>query len=126
MSVDQISKIEAILRSYNPSPLVEPSDGKRLIADLIHSILTGRESSYIPENKEYVYLDIQCFLELNGKVAKVDLTSNLIHPGLPDSSAGPDGTFFRRNYPTLGRAIVSLSAVASRLNSPTLAYLHLP
>ncbi|MFB2853211.1 AVAST type 1 anti-phage system protease Avs1b, partial [Aeromonas veronii] len=102
VSVDQISKIEAILRSYNPSPLVEPSDGKRLIADLIHSILTGRESSYIPENKEYVYLDVQCFLELNGEVAKVDLTSNLIHPGLPDGGWGANGTFFSTELPHPG------------------------
>lgn len=102
VSVDQLSKIEAILRSYNPSPLVEPTDGKQLIADLIHSILTGRESSYIPRNKEYVYLDVQCFLELNGEVAQVDLTSNLIHPGLPDSGGSLNETFFSTELPHPG------------------------
>ncbi|MEN3813588.1 AVAST type 1 anti-phage system protease Avs1b [Chromobacterium piscinae] len=102
VSIDLLSKVEAVLRAYNPTSLVEPTDGRRLIAGLIRSISTGRESSYIPANEELVYLDVQCTLELNGKVVKVDLTSHLIPPGQRDIPRGSSGTFWSTELPHPG------------------------
>ncbi|WP_043614348.1 AVAST type 1 anti-phage system protease Avs1b [Chromobacterium violaceum] len=93
VSIDMLSKVEAVLRTYNPNSLVEPSDGRQLIAGLIRSILAGQESSYIPANKDLVYLDAQCVLEVNGKVAKIDLTSYLIPPGQRDVQVESNKTF---------------------------------
>nr|WP_120809747.1 AVAST type 1 anti-phage system protease Avs1b [Vogesella indigofera] len=102
VSIDQLSKVEAVLRAYNPTSLVEPTDGRRLIAGLIRSISTGAESSYIPANEELVYLDVQCTLELNGEVGKVDLTSHLIPPGQRDIPRGSNGTFWSTELPHPG------------------------
>lgn len=102
VSIDQLSKVEAVLRTYNPDSLVEPTDGRRLIADLTRSILTGEESSYIPANEELVYLDAQCFLELKGKVIKVDLTSHLIPPRQRDDPVGLNETFWSTELPHPG------------------------
>lgn len=102
VSIDLLSKIEAVLRTYNPDSLIEPADGRRLISGLIHSILERTESKYIPANGDLVYLDIRCLIELNQKVVRVDLTSHLIPPGQREAQMGANVTFRSTEYPHPG------------------------
>ncbi|WP_197342546.1 AVAST type 1 anti-phage system protease Avs1b [Ralstonia solanacearum] len=92
-SVEQLAKIEAALRIYNPESLVEPPDGRQLVSGLIDAIESGKEARFLPSNDDLVFLDIQCYLEQRRQVIKVDLTSHLLPPGQREPQFGQLGTF---------------------------------
>lgn len=98
----QLNKVEAALRSYNPTSLVEPANGKPLLASLATSLQEGREGSYRPSNADLVYLNVQCFLEVDGRPAHVELTSHLVPRGQPPSLQQIPPTFKATELPQPG------------------------
>lgn len=81
MPFSLLKKAEAALRTYNPESLVEPENGNDLLASLVACLENGKERSFVPSDGNLVFLDLQCFIELQGRVAHVELTAHLIPPG---------------------------------------------
>ena len=77
-------KIEAELRIYNPNSLVEPPDGRQLIASLIEALGSGNAVGFLPSSGDLVFLDVQGYLEHRRQIIRVDLTSHLLSPGQRD------------------------------------------
>jgi len=92
-SIEQLVKIEAVLRIYNPESLVEPPDGRQLISSLIDAIGSGKEADFLPSSGDLIFLDVQGYLEHRRRVVKVDLTSHLLSPGQQEPHLAPMGTF---------------------------------
>lgn len=92
-TIEQIGKIEAALRIYNPESLIEPPDGRQLISGLVAAIESGKEPSYVPSSGDLVFLDLQCYLERGFKPIKVDLTSHLLPSGQVTPQHGQLGVF---------------------------------
>ncbi|AAP85916.1 AVAST type 1 anti-phage system protease Avs1b (plasmid) [Cupriavidus necator H16] len=101
-SIEQLAKIEAALRIYNPESLVEPPDGRRLVAGLIDAMESGNETRFLPSSDDLVFLDVQCYLERRRQVIKVDLTSHLLPPGQREPNSGQLGTFKPTELPRPG------------------------
>lgn len=101
-TIEQIGKIEAALRIYNPASLIEPLDGKLLISSLIAAIESGKERSYVPSSGDLVFLDLQCYLERGFQPIKVDLTSHLLPPGQLTPQQGQLGVFKPTELPRPG------------------------
>lgn len=101
-SIEQLAKIEAALRIYNPESLVEPPDGRQLVSGLIDAIESGKEASFLPSSGDLVFLDVQCYLEQRRQVIKVDLTSHLLPPGQRESRSGQLGAFKPTELPRPG------------------------
>jgi hypothetical protein len=80
MPVDRFFAIEAKLRTYNPSTIPTPQSGNRLLAGLLAAVEYGNEQDYRPSCDDLVFLDLQCFMELEGKIAFVELISLLVPP----------------------------------------------
>lgn len=92
-TIEQLGKIEAALRIYNPESLVEPPDGRQLISSLVAAVKSGKEQSFIPSSGDLVFLDLQCYLERGFQPIKVDLTSHLLAPGQLTPQQGQLGVF---------------------------------
>lgn len=92
-SIEQLIKIEAALRIHNPESLIEPPDGRRLIASLIEAIASEDFSRFLPSATDLVFLDVQGYLEHRRQIVKVDLTSHLLSPGQQDPHPVELGTF---------------------------------
>lgn len=92
-SVEKLSQIEAALRTYNPSSLLEPGNGREIIASLTQAILKGRVQAYKPSDNNFIYLDFQCWIELGKEVRRVELISFLIPP-MPQAMRSPLTTSF--------------------------------
>ena len=91
--LEKLSQIEAALRTYNPSSLLEPGNGREIIASLTQAILKGRVQAYQPSDKNFIYLDFQCWIELGMEVRRVELISFLIPP-MPQAMRSPLTTSF--------------------------------
>lgn len=102
MPIEKLLEIEAELRIYNPSRLLAPPDGKRLLSGLIKLFETGNEQHFRPASDGLVYLDLQCVLELGRKPVYVELTSHLIPPGPPGSLPALRHTFKSTQQPDPG------------------------
>ncbi|MFI8645007.1 AVAST type 1 anti-phage system protease Avs1b [Pseudomonas iridis] len=102
MPVEQLFRIEAALRVYNPGTLTEPRNGKSLLADLVSLLKAGAEQDFKPSNENLVYLDLQCILEIGRDVAHVDITSFLVPPGPLGSLRPPRYTFKSTELPHPG------------------------
>jgi len=83
-SIEKLVKIEAALRIHNPESLVEPPDGRQLIASLIEALGSGNAAGFLPSSGDLVFLDVQGYLEHKWQVIRVDLTSHLLSPGQRD------------------------------------------
>ncbi|KVO39269.1 AVAST type 1 anti-phage system protease Avs1b [Burkholderia ubonensis] len=101
-SIEQLAKIEAALRIYNPESLVEPPDGRQLVSGLIDAMESGKETRFLPSSGDLVFLDVQCYLERRRQVIKVDLTSHLLPPGQREPQSGQLGTFKPTELPRPG------------------------
>lgn len=101
-TIEQIGKIEAALRIYNPESLIEPPDGRQLISSLVAAIKSGKEQSFIPSSGDLVFLDLQCYLERGFQPIKVDLTSHLLPPGPLTPQQGQLGVFKPTELPRPG------------------------
>ncbi|MGG3793699.1 AVAST type 1 anti-phage system protease Avs1b [Pseudomonas paraversuta] len=80
MPVDTFLAIEAELRTYNPSTVSSPKDGNKLLAGLVSALENGTEQHYRPSCDGLVFLDLQSFVELEGRPAFVELISHLLPP----------------------------------------------
>lgn len=93
---------EASLRAYNPESLVEPENGRSLLAGLVECLENSKERSYRPSHGELVFLDLQCFLEMERRVVHVELTSHLIAPGQSRPAPPRPPTFKATELPQQG------------------------
>jgi hypothetical protein len=80
MPVGTFLAIEAELRTYNPSTVSSPKDGNKLLAGLVSALENGTEQHYRPSCDGLVFLDLQSFVELEGRPAFVELISHLLPP----------------------------------------------
>ena len=80
MPVDRLLSIEAALRTYNPSTIAAPKDGNRLLSGLVTALENGDEQDYRPACDDLVFLDLQCFVELEGETAFIELVPHLVSP----------------------------------------------
>jgi len=101
MPAEQLFRIEATLRAYNPSTLTAPRNGKSLLTELVSLLKAGAEQDFKPSNESLVYLDLQCILELGRNDVHVDITSFLVPPG-PLGSLRPRYTFSSTELPHPG------------------------
>lgn len=92
-SIEKLVKIEAALRIHNPESLVEPPDGRQLIASLIEALRSGNAAGFLPSSGDLVFLDVQGYLEHKWQMISVDLTSHLLSPGQRDPYPIELGTF---------------------------------
>lgn len=119
MPASLLSKVEATLRTYNPGSLVEPANGKALLANLVSSLESGRERNYLPSNEDLVYLDLQCFLELDRETVHVELISHLVPPGPPQTLRHMQPSFKATELPRSGHDESMMVCDRAR---PTIAY----
>lgn len=64
----KLRSAEASLRAYNPESLLEPENGRDLLTSLMACLKSGKERSIRPSHGELVFLDLQSFLEMEGRV----------------------------------------------------------
>lgn len=92
-SIEQLVKIEAALRIHNPESLVEPPNGRQLIASLVEALGSGNAAGFLPSSGDLVFLDVQGYFEHKWQIVRVDLTSHLLPPGQRDPHPIELGTF---------------------------------
>lgn len=80
MSREQLYAIDNLLRCYNPSNCATPQNGPQLLSDLITALKNRSLQGFRPFSHGLVFLDVQCVIELNGKVATVELLAHLRSP----------------------------------------------
>lgn len=119
MPSSKLRRAEAMLRAYNPESLLEPENGRDLLASLVACLEKGRERNYRPSHADLVFLDLQCFLEMGGRVVHVELTSHLVPPGQPQPVLPTPPTFKATELPQPGP--YEPIAVCGRVR-PTIAY----
>ncbi len=115
----KLRSAEALLRAYNPESLLEPENGRELLANLVACLESGREQNYRPSHADLVFLDLQCFLEMGGRFVHVELTSHLVPPGQPQPVPPISPTFKATELPQPGP--YEPIAVCGRV-VPTIAY----
>ncbi len=99
ISLEGLWEVDAILRTYNPEPLVEPPADLRPTSRLIDALIAGSEQAYRPSDDEFVYLHMQCLVELGKKRVHVELVPQLIPPGSRRPLAIPGPTFRSTEVP---------------------------
>ena len=119
MPASKLRSAEASLRAYNPETLLEPKNGRDLLASLVVCLESGRERNYRPSHGDLVFLDLQCFLEIERSVVHVELTSHLVAPGQPQPAPPRPPTFKATELPQPGPD--DPIAVCGRAR-PTIAY----
>lgn len=102
MSASKLRGAEASLRTYNPESLLEPENGRVLLAGLVACVENGRERNYRPSHGDLVFLDLQCFLELERRIVRVELTSHLVPPGQSQPIPPSPPTFKATELPQPG------------------------
>lgn len=135
MPASKLRSAEASLRAYNPESLLEPENGRDLLASLVVCLESGRERNYRPSHGDLVFLDLQCFLEMERRVVHVELTSHLVPPGRPEPVAPTPYTFKATELPqpgpddpiaVCGRAMPTIAYFGSISPAiPTPRFLHL-
>lgn len=115
----KLRNAEASLRAYNPESLLEPESGRDLLASLVVCLNSGRERNYRPSHGDLVFLDLQCFLEMERRIVHVELTSHLIAPGQSQPAPRRPPTFKATELPQPGPD--EPIAVCGRVR-PTIAY----
>lgn len=133
--VSKLKDAEALLRTYNPESLLEPENGRGLLVSLVACVESGSEQNYRPSHKELVFLDLQCFLEMERRVVHVELTSHLAPPGGAKPVAPTPYTFKATELPqpgpdepiaVCGRAMPAIAYFGSISPAiPTPRFLHL-
>ena len=93
MPGSKLRSTEALLRSYNPESLLEPENGRNLLATLVACVESGRERNYMPSYDDLVFLDFQCFVELGHRTVHLELTSHIAPPGQPQPVPTNSHTF---------------------------------
>lgn len=81
MPVSKLRRAEVLLRVYNPETLLEPENGRDLLASLVACVEGRIERNYVPSYEDLVFLDFQCILEMERRTIHVELTSHLVPPG---------------------------------------------
>ena len=119
MPASKLRRAEAVLRAYNPETLLEPENGRDLLASLVACLESGRERHYRPSHGDLVFLDLQCFLEMEQRVVHVELTSHLVPPGQLQPVPPTPPTFKATELPQPGPD--EPIAVCGR-SKPTMAY----
>lgn len=119
MPASKLRSAEASLRAYNPESLLEPENGRDLLAHLVACLENGRERNYRPSHGDMVFLDLQCFLEMERRVVHVELTSHLVPPGQSQPVPPIQHTFKATELPRPGPD--EPIAVCGRA-MPTIAY----
>lgn len=102
MPASKFRRAEAVLRIYNPESLREPEKGRELLASLVACVEGGRERRYLPSHGDLAFLDLQCFLELERGVVRVELTSHLVPPGRQEPQRAHPATFRATELPHPG------------------------
>lgn len=115
----KLRSAEASLRAYNPESLLEPENGRDLLTSLMACLKSGKERNIRPSHGELVFLDLQSFLEMEGRVVHLELTSHLVAPGLPQPTPYQPPTFKATELPQPGPD--EPIAVCGRAR-PTIAY----
>lgn len=131
----KLRSVEASLRVYNPESLLEPENGRDLLASLVACLESGRERNYQPSHGELVFLDLQCFLEMERRVVHVELTSHLVPPRQSKPAMPTPHTFKATELPqpgpdepiaVCGRAMPTIAYFGSISPAiPTPRFLHL-
>lgn len=80
MSREQLYAIDNQLRRYNPNSCATPQNGPQLLSDLIAALKNRSLQGFRPLRDSLVFLDVQCVIELNGKMATVELLAHLRSP----------------------------------------------
>lgn len=93
MPGSKLRRVEAALRAYNPESLLEPENGRNLLTSLMECVESGRERNYRPSYDNLVFLDFQCFVELEQRTVHLELTSHLVLPGQPQPVLTTSHTF---------------------------------
>ncbi|WP_425252129.1 AVAST type 1 anti-phage system protease Avs1b [Janthinobacterium sp. NFX145] len=119
MPGSKLRRAEASLRAYNPESLLEPENGRNLLASLVECVESGRERNYLPSYEGLVFLDFQCLLEIGCRTVQVELTSHLAPPGQPQPVRLTPPTFKATELPHPGPD--EPFAVCGRV-LPTIAY----
>ncbi len=119
MPTSKLMDIEAALRVYNPATISEPKNGKKLLSGLVSLLSEGNKQGFQPSSNGLVYLDLQCFLELGGEIAHVELTSHLVPQGRIEAMSSVQHTFRSTELPYPGKN--ELFAVCGRA-MPEVAY----
>ena len=119
MPGSKLRRAEALLRTYNPESLLEPENGRNLLASLVACVESGRERNYLPSYEGLVFLDFQCLLEIGRRTVQVELTSHLAPPGQPQPVRPTPPTFKATELPHPGPD--EPIAVCGRV-LPTVAY----
>lgn len=119
MPASKLRGAEASLRTYNPESLLEPENGRALLVGLVACVENGRERNYRPSHGNLVFLDLQCFLEIGGRLVHVELTSHLVPPGQLQPVPPTPPTFKATELPRPGPD--EPIAVCGRAK-PTIAY----
>lgn len=99
ISLEALWEVDAILRRYNPEPLVEPPANLRPTSRLIDALIAGSEQAYQPSDDEFVYLHMQCLVELGKERVHVELVPQLIPPGSRRPIKIPGPTFRSTEVP---------------------------
>jgi hypothetical protein len=102
MPVSKLRRAEALLRTYNPESLLEPEDGRGLLTSLVVCVQNGSERNYQPSNRNLVFLDFQCVLEMEKRNVHVELTSHLVPPGQAQPVPPTPPTFKATELPRPG------------------------
>ncbi len=120
MPASKLKSAEASLRAYNPESLLEPENGRDLLKNLVACLENGRERNFRPSHGDLVFLDLQCFLEIERRVVHVELTSHLVLPGQPQFLPPIAHTFKATELPRPGLDDDSISVCGRAM--PTIAY----
>ena len=80
MSREQLYVIEELLRCHNPNHCAAPPNGHQFLSDLIASLKMRSLKGFRPFSQGLVFLDVQCVIELNGKIVTVELLAHLRSP----------------------------------------------
>lgn len=80
MSQEHLYAIDDLLRCYNPNACATPQNGPQLITNLIAALKNRSLRGFQPFSNGLVFLDVQCVIQLNGKVATVELLAHLHSP----------------------------------------------
>jgi len=102
MPTSKLKRVEATLRAYNPESLLEPENGRELLASLVACLESGNERNFRPSHEDLAFLDLQCFLEIGQRVAHVELKSHLVPPGQQPPLPPTQPTFKATELPNPG------------------------
>lgn len=99
LSLEELQEADDLLRTCNPESLVEPPVELRPTSLLVEALIAGRLDTYRPWNNDLVYLHMQCIVEIEEKLAHVELVPHLTAPGASRPSPIPSPIFHSTEIP---------------------------